>query len=162
VWTATWEPSAARAECADMRLTERFVVRGAPVPLVGSDATIRQVGPGLVVLDLQTFFGKVTLLQSLTPVEPYLMRLETTAFCSPNVWNLTIANRLMLLAYAENVERDVLIWGKKKYLLAPLVVRGDGPIGRFRKWYAQFYSPSSPTWEGLAEQARAAAPLPDW
>ncbi len=145
-----------------MRLTERFVVRDTPVPLVGSDATIRQVGPGLVVLDLQTFFGRVTLLQSLTPVEPYDMRLETTAFCSPNAGNLTLANRLMLLAYAENVERDVLIWGKKQYLQAPLVVKGDGPIPRFRRWYAQFYSPSSPTWETVSERARASEPLPQW
>ena len=145
-----------------MSLTERFVVGGWAVPLVGSDASIRQVGPGLVVLALQTFFGRVTLLQALTPVEPYHMRLETTAFCSPNAGNLTLANRLALLAYAENVERDVLIWGKKKYLMAPALVRGDGPIVRFRKWYAQFYSPSSPNWHTLSEQARALAPLPDW
>lgn len=162
VWTATWQPSTELPHCSDMTLTERFVVAGREVALVGSDAVIRQVGPGLVVLSLQTAFGSTVLLQSLTPEEPYLQRLETVAYCSPGWLNLTAANRLLLLAYAENVERDVLIWSRKQYRAAPVLVRHDGPIARFRKWYGQFYSPSSPTWHSLCSDKSALLDAADW
>ena len=39
--------------------------------------------------------------------------------------------------------QDVQIWENKIYLDKPVLCDGDGPIGEFRRWYAQFYSPRS-------------------
>ena len=43
------------------------------------------------------------------------------------------------LAFAQDVE----IWQYKRPCLQPLAVRGDGPFGKVRSWYAQFYNPRS-------------------
>ena len=59
-----------------------------------------------MILSLATAFGRVVLLQSIVPIEPYHQKLETVMFVSPNPLNFTFVCRLMLLAYAENVERD--------------------------------------------------------
>lgn len=38
--------------------------------------------------------------------------------------------------------QDVRIWENKIYLDRPMLCDGDGPIGEFRRWYAQFYEPT--------------------
>jgi hypothetical protein len=35
--------------------------------------------------------------------------------------------------------QDIAIWENKAYLSAPQLVKGDGPIILFRKWFKQFY-----------------------
>lgn len=37
-------------------------------------------------------------------------------------------------------EEDTPIWEEKAYLDRPLVCAKDGPINKFRRWYAQFYA----------------------
>jgi 3-ketosteroid 9alpha-monooxygenase subunit A len=37
--------------------------------------------------------------------------------------------------------QDVQIWENKIYLDRPILCDGDGPIGEFRRWYSQFYTP---------------------
>jgi 3-ketosteroid 9alpha-monooxygenase subunit A len=39
--------------------------------------------------------------------------------------------------------QDVQIWENKIYLDRPMLCDGDGPIGEFRRWYSQFYTPRS-------------------
>jgi 3-ketosteroid 9alpha-monooxygenase subunit A len=51
---------------------------------------------------------------------------------------------------ARQLEQDAPVWEHKIYVDRPLICDGDGPIGQFRRWAAQFY----PAWY-LAE-ARAA------
>jgi cholesterol 7-dehydrogenase len=162
VWTATWKVSAENSNFTDMTLTERFMHGQKSVDLVGTDATIRQVGPALVILSLKSAFGEFVLLQSIVPIDPYHQRLETVMFISQNPLNLTFINRLMLLGYAENVERDVLIWCKKRYLAKPALVKNDGPIAKFRKWFSQFYSENSPTWESIQEEERRMHEIKNW
>jgi hypothetical protein len=43
------------------------------------------------------------------------------------------------------LEADIQIWENKVYLPSPMLVKGDGPIGIYRKWVKRFYSePASP------------------
>jgi hypothetical protein len=35
--------------------------------------------------------------------------------------------------------QDLAVWEHKRYLRPPLLVKGDGPIARFRQWAEQFY-----------------------
>jgi 3-ketosteroid 9alpha-monooxygenase subunit A len=48
--------------------------------------------------------------------------------------------------YLDNLKRgfedDVRIWENKIYRDPALLCDGDGPIGKLRKWYRQFYAPS--------------------
>jgi 3-ketosteroid 9alpha-monooxygenase subunit A len=48
--------------------------------------------------------------------------------------------------YLDNLKRgfedDFRIWEHKVYRDPPLLCDGDGPIGKLRRWYRQFYSPA--------------------
>ena len=50
--------------------------------------------------------------------------------------------------YVENLTtgflEDVRIWENKTYHDTPVLCAGDGPIGKLRRWYAQFYEPPAP------------------
>lgn len=42
-------------------------------------------------------------------------------------------------AYVEDFAKDFPIWENKRYLVRPQLTAGDGPIGLYRQWCAQFY-----------------------
>lgn len=48
--------------------------------------------------------------------------------------------RIFYDAYVEDFAKDFPIWENKRYLGRPLLAKGDGPIGAYRKWCAQFYA----------------------
>lgn len=60
-------------------------------------------------------------------------------------------------AFTNDFVRDFPIWGKKAYLDKPLLAKGDGPIGSYRKWARQFYF-SAPSVTATADAAPVAAP----
>ena len=41
----------------------------------------------------------------------------------------------------QGFEDDIRIWENKIYRDPPVLCDGDGPIGKLRKWYRQFYVP---------------------
>ena len=47
--------------------------------------------------------------------------------------------------YVENLtlgyHEDVEIWENKRYVERPVLCDGDGPVGKLRKWYRQFFEP---------------------
>lgn len=68
-------------------------------------------------------------------------------------------------AFTNDFVRDFPIWGKKAYLDRPLLAKGDGPIGSYRRWCKQFYfappAAHSAVAQSSAPDARAAeAPKP--
>jgi nitrite reductase/ring-hydroxylating ferredoxin subunit len=44
-----------------------------------------------------------------------------------------------------DASRDFVIWEHKRYIERPALVGGDGPIGKYRAWAAQFYEASTAT-----------------
>jgi len=40
----------------------------------------------------------------------------------------------------KQIQEDTPIWEHKRFLPVPALADGDGPILKFRKWYAQFYA----------------------
>ncbi len=46
---------------------------------------------------------------------------------------------LVLRNYASDVEADFVVWNHKSWLSRPALAEGDGPIGAYRAWAAQFY-----------------------
>ena len=43
----------------------------------------------------------------------------------------------------DGLQADVPIWRDKIYRERPVLVKGDGPIAEFRRWYQQFYKPQA-------------------
>ena len=40
--------------------------------------------------------------------------------------------------FKKDVQQDIPIWNNKKYVNPPLLIQGDGPIAKYRKWAKQF------------------------
>jgi nitrite reductase/ring-hydroxylating ferredoxin subunit len=51
--------------------------------------------------------------------------------------------RAFIAEIERQLNQDIPIWENKRYVSPPLLCDGDGPIGLFRKWVKQFYSPAS-------------------
>lgn len=39
---------------------------------------------------------------------------------------------------------DLLMWENKVFVERPLLVKGDGPVTKLRRWYSQFYGGGAP------------------
>lgn len=66
---------------AIVKLTHLFKILS--FKFIEIESKIRQIGPGYVILELSTFFGKVVILQTLTPLEPLVQRLSHYFYGSP-------------------------------------------------------------------------------
>ena len=49
------------------------------------------------------------------------------------------------------LERDIAIWGLKKYEDKPIIVKEDSLIAKHRRWYSQFYSEHSKSYAEACE-----------
>lgn len=49
------------------------------------------------------------------------------------------ALRQAFKGYAHDVAQDFKIWENKVYMDNPALAKGDGPVGRYRRWARQFY-----------------------
>lgn len=123
--------------CHKLILLERF-------NLVNIDVRAEQIGPGYVELMLNTSFGPICILQTVTPIEPLLQRVIHQIFSPPLL--APYAN-LIFLGECMMFERDIMVWNYKKYERQPILVREDRAILAYRRWYSQFYSDHSPTYQ---------------
>ncbi|MGH9389933.1 MAG: hypothetical protein ACRD1Z_09980, partial [Vicinamibacteria bacterium] len=77
---------------------------------------------------------------TLTPIGPELLELSHAYYnhkrCDPQI----VAG--FYKAYADDWELDIPIWNNKIFRPLPNLAEGDGEVGRFRRWYRQFYSDS--------------------
>jgi len=51
-----------------------------------------------------------------------------------------ILHRIASRNIVNDFSQDIKIWESKQYLSPPLLVKNDGPIGKFRSWARQFYA----------------------
>lgn len=112
--------------------------------LLKVNAKVKQIGPGYVVLFLESTFGRMVILQTLTPLEPLVQKLSHYFF-GPRylAWFIKIT----LVAESINVARDVMIWNHKQFSNNPLLPKEDKLIKQFRIWFNQFYSENSKSFE---------------
>ncbi len=62
-------------------------------------------------------------------------------------------DRLFYEAYCSDFPKDFPIWENKRYLGRPVLAKGDGPIGIYRRWCTQFYPESAEPSVALAPAA---------
>ena len=51
------------------------------------------------------------------------------------------------------LERDIAIWGHKKYEDKPIIVKEDSLIAKHRRWFSQFYSEHSKSYSEACENS---------
>ncbi|KAJ8683802.1 hypothetical protein QAD02_019594 [Eretmocerus hayati] len=112
------------------------------------DVTATQIGPGYVELLLQTTFGPMCIIQTVTPLEPLLQRVTHLMFAPVF---MAPYSRVTMLGECLMFERDAQVWNYKKYLDNPILIKEEKTIKEFRRWYEQFYSKNSPSYESCKD-----------
>lgn len=143
-WSAQWQNAKNESEyyITNIVLTQAVLLFGKTVPLTSIRADIQQIGPGIVQLTLHTSFGVLYIIESVTPVAPMLQQVEHTVYGPKNILYRPLA-KVLLQGFSGQFIRDMHVWHNKMYQHKPVLVKGDGPIAQFRRWYSQFYSENS-------------------
>ena len=143
-WNTDWIPGSdlATSHTAFCDLHHRVMVLNKWF-LPGSDMSVQvhMIGPSLVHIQFRTLFGNIYAIQSITPIEPELQK------CLHDIWaDWTVPRPLVKLALRSIIvqfERDIVMWNAKTHQHRPMLVKGDGKIMQFRRWFSQFYSKES-------------------
>lgn len=144
LWTAKWYTDEHRC-CVDIEAKIRVLGR---CPRLFDNVTyLRLQGPALLMVRVESAFGAQLTVVAVTPLGPFRIRVVHTIHYAPRT--NTIFRWLASNVYTKSFERDLLVWNHKKMLLKPPLQKGDKTIADFRKWYKQFYSESSPTWQDI-------------
>ncbi len=94
-------------------------------------------GPGLSLTRVTGWMKGVSV-QTLTPVGPEKIVIRHRYYDSEDAPEDKMHEFFDF--YAMDWVRDFDIWNKKKYRPVPNLADGDGDVGKFRRWYSQFYS----------------------
>ena len=109
-----------------------------------SRALITFLGPGSIVkFDFHVpKIGEITMFQTHTPVEPLKQRVTFRWFAARRVPRLLVS--YVIGNWVSQWRQDIEIWQGKIYRERPLWAEGDGPTGKLRRWYRQFYPDGTP------------------
>lgn len=140
IWGAQWNQSPDEGHVGIMNLT--FDTRVfSKFSIARMDVRVEQIGPGYVELMMDTSWGPMLLLQTVTPIEGLVQRVTHRMYAP---YKQMVFAKFTLYAELIMFERDVMVWNHKKYLSKPVLVKEDKTISRHRRWYNQFYSEHSP------------------
>lgn len=104
----------------------------------GGEALVTYFGPGFLVFRFTSRIAKdVILLKCFTPLGPLKLRMDDYIYAPKGTNRLAI--KYILREASAQFRDDIMIWEKKSYSERPMLVQGDGPIMKMRKWYQQFY-----------------------
>jgi phenylpropionate dioxygenase-like ring-hydroxylating dioxygenase large terminal subunit len=92
-------------------------------------------GPGIALLRAQ---GLMTILSATTAIDRRHVRL-LWHFYLPRAMEGLAADIVAGVVGDHGLNADAPIWRDKVFRDKPLLVKGDGPIVEFRRWYDQFY-----------------------
>lgn len=111
-WSANWDPqSEPEGHIAKLKLTQQVSLFGFKLPLTALDSHINQVGPALVHLIFPTPFGKVCVIETVTPVIHTLQRAQNVVWAEPTVPRFFA--KVFLMGLVVQFERDMPIWNYK-------------------------------------------------
>jgi len=142
LWTAEWTASEDQdtLHIANIKLTQTLLFLGKPIPFTSVETRIRQIGPGLVYLEIFSKFAKFVVIETVTPMEPLFQKVTHQIYGPKSLFCRFLA-KIILASFSEQFNRDVVIWNNKAYIHKPIIVKNDGNILGFRRWYAKFYPP---------------------
>jgi len=82
-------------------------------------------------------FGKALIIETVTPKEALLQETSHIIFASRFVPRFVA--KILLYFFYEQFNRDVYIWSNKTFLPNAFILKQDGNIAQFRKFYQRFY-----------------------
>jgi cholesterol 7-dehydrogenase len=139
IWNITWKAGEKEEEyLTHINVTMHIEMFGYPIPFTHIKTKINQIGPALVHLYFETLFGQYFLIETVTPKAPLEQKVTHLLFGKNSLFSKFFC-KILLLAFIYQFQRDVEIWNFKTYLSKPTLVKGDGPIQQFRRWYSKFY-----------------------
>lgn len=126
---------------------------GRPLPSTGADAKTTFMGPASIVwfeFDIPNV-GKILLFQTHLPLEPMIQKVNFRYFAEKHISSFMVS--YVVGNWVSQWRQDLMVWvsaswlqallihlqENKIYLPKPMLVRGDGPVAKLRRWYAQFY-----------------------
>ncbi|MFV0316064.1 MAG: Rieske 2Fe-2S domain-containing protein [Microthrixaceae bacterium] len=101
----------------------------------GTPFTRWTYGPGIAYLVVPEL---MTVLTATTPIDRRHVRL-LWHFYIPEAAESAADEIVEGVTGPYGVQADIPIWRDKVFRAKPLLVKGDGPVMEFRRWYAQFY-----------------------
>ncbi|XP_043070473.1 cholesterol 7-desaturase nvd isoform X2 [Drosophila grimshawi] len=142
-WQASWNVAEDK-HIAEIKLNHSFNLFG-NFRCSQMNVTGKQIGPAYVHMFLHSpTFGHFQIFQTITPIKPLLQkvvhRFYATRLMAPFMKILICGESIMF-------ERDINIWNHKTYRNNPLLVLEESSIKKFRKWYAQFYTVNSKSFQ---------------
>lgn len=144
-WKAVWTPQPPPEEhTACLHLKHCLKLFGFSFATLNLDVYAKQIGPGVVYLTFDSLFGKGVYIQSVTPMEPLVLKVIHNIYVNKRI--PTILAKFFLLAESIQLERDIMIWNNKQYKKKPVFVKSDEDslMVKHRRWFSQFYSENSP------------------
>jgi 3-ketosteroid 9alpha-monooxygenase subunit A len=109
------------------------------------ELTATYYGPGYQISVMEGYLSSRLMLAH-TPIDEHTLHLRFGV--SLKVAGDRARSEGFSRMYVENLRtgfhEDIAIWENKRYRSRPVMCEGDGPIGRLRAWYRQFYEPPSP------------------
>lgn len=153
-WNFTWTPGSAESRnphTAVVGMNLGLTIFGYRIEPFTVLVHVTQIGPALVheELSLPLGLGKVYFASSVTPIKPLLQRYTHVMWCSPYLPRFIA--KTLLRGLKTQVDRDVPIWNNKKWRSKPAYSKADANIPPFRRWFKQFYSPFSETFQQAIE-----------
>jgi len=137
-WDASWIPQPyPEQHIAKIAIDTQVALFGRKLSFSTVKTRITQVGPGIVQLMFPTPFGKILLQETITPIHSNVQRACHVLWCEPSVPRV-IAKGIMKSTLIQ-FERDFIVWNSKRWIRAPLAVKEDGPILKYRRWVQQFF-----------------------
>eukprot|EP01090_Pellita_catalonica_P016877 TRINITY_DN4977_c0_g1_i1.p1 TRINITY_DN4977_c0_g1~~TRINITY_DN4977_c0_g1_i1.p1 ORF type:complete len:403 (+),score=31.81 TRINITY_DN4977_c0_g1_i1:111-1211(+) len=147
-WDPSWKPSKVRKWESEIVYKIGWKIWGRELPFGHVESKINQIGPGLVSIRFSTTFGNLYLQQSVTPRGPLYQEVNLSLYADK--WVPIVYSNFILYSSTLQFERDLPIWNNKIFYSSPMLVKGDGDIKRFRRWYSQFFCDESPTLKSIA------------
>ncbi len=86
--------------------------------------------------------GNIVVFQTHTPLTPMLLQTQFRYYADAHIPRLLVS--YVVGNWVSQWANDLLMWENKIHIKKPLLVKGDGPVARLRRWYYQFYSSGEP------------------
>ena len=137
-WQATWTPQPyPNIHIAKISVDTAMTLFGHRIPFSLVQTRISQVGPGVVQLIFPTPFGRILMQDCITPVTSNVQRSSHVLYMESSVPR--VVSKFIFKATLIQFERDFSVWNNKRWVRAPMAVKEDGPILKYRRWMKQFY-----------------------
>lgn len=121
------------------------ITEGTATPPQGGTDTFRIVatyhGPAFQISDMQGVLHTQLLLAH-TPIDENTLDLRFAVMLKKSGPRTDTFAQFYVDNLRLGFHEDIDIWEHKVYRKYPQIVQGDGPIGRLRQWYRQFYEPA--------------------